>query len=57
MPKPTSSSKLQGSNLRQLDKFAESARELEGDEDEAAFKVTLGNVATAPRSPKMERPA
>ena len=36
----------------QVDKFRELARELECDEDEAAFKAKLVKIAKAPRAPK-----
>lgn len=36
-------------NKRQADRFRELARELECDEDEAAFEDKLRKVATAPK--------
>ncbi|MGE3691191.1 MAG: hypothetical protein AB7F98_07415 [Novosphingobium sp.] len=41
----------------QLDKFKETARNLECDEDEDAFKAKLRKIATAPKSPKAEKSA
>ncbi len=39
----------------QVDKFRDLARELECDEDEAAFKAKLRQVARAPRPPVKDR--
>lgn len=38
----------------QLEKFKDLARELEVDEDEAAFKAKLRKIATAPRPPTIK---
>lgn len=38
--------------VQQVEKFQELARELECDEDEAAFKAKLRKVASAPRAEK-----
>ncbi|CAM3286056.1 hypothetical protein SPAN111604_14770 [Sphingomonas antarctica] len=40
----------------QLDKFKETARDLECDEDEDAFKAKLRKIATAPK-PAPEKPS
>ena len=40
----------------QAEKFADLARELECDEDEAAFDERLKKLATAPPIPKVEKP-
>jgi len=40
----------------QAEKFADLARELECDEDEAAFDERLKKLATAPGKPKAEKP-
>jgi hypothetical protein len=44
-------------NPSQIDKFKETARALECDEDEERFKANLRKVAKAPRQPKAEKPA
>lgn len=49
MPKPTLPAEPS-----QIEKFRELARELETDEDEAAFDERLKKLATAPRAPKGE---
>lgn len=41
----------------QLDKFKQTARALECDEDEDAFKAKLRKVAEAPKVAKAEKPA
>ena len=47
MPKPTSPRGSQAANLRQIDKFVESARDLECDEDDDAFKAKFKKVVVA----------
>jgi len=44
-------------NPSQIDKFRETARALECDEDEEAFKAKLRKIATAPKPPKDEKAA
>ncbi|WP_309607211.1 hypothetical protein [Phenylobacterium sp.] len=43
------------SDTPQVDKFRELARELECDDDEAAFDERLKKLATAPPAPKAEK--
>jgi hypothetical protein len=38
----------------QIDKFKDTARELECDEDEAAFEDKVRRVATSPKPPEKE---
>jgi hypothetical protein len=45
------------SKQTQIDKFKETARALECDEDEEHFKANLRKVAKAPRSAKTEKPS
>lgn len=56
MTKKTTSS----DNKPQIDKFKEAARELETNEDEAAFDRTLKKIAKAPKpdsKPDKDKPA
>jgi hypothetical protein len=51
-PRDTSSSKDPGSQQTQRQRFIETARALECDEDEAAFDEKLKRIAAAKRSTK-----
>jgi hypothetical protein len=50
MPPHAKSGGSKQSDLPQFDKFVESARDLECDEDEARFEETVKRVAKAPKA-------
>jgi hypothetical protein len=49
------SSKTKDSKESQLDRFRETARQLECDEDQERFEQKLGKIATAPKPPRSKK--